>query len=116
MHADPPSRGRSRPRHRLSPALQTPAPRALRLVRATISRLLQTEAEESQVCTSPARLVRAGASRGRLRRDVCRVAHTALAMATSLSRLAGVAETRVSRRVDDRARGHETEEQNAHED
>ena len=72
--------------------------------------LLQTQTEEPEVRAAPAGVVRAGASRGRLRRDVCRLADAAFAVATPLSRLAGVAQARVHRRVDERARGHETEE------
>ena len=76
---------------------------------------LQAKTEEPEIRSAPAGLVRAGASGRRLCRDVCRLAHTALAMATSLSRLAGIAQARIHRRVDERSRRHKTAKQNAHE-
>src|SRR5215213_3337274 len=97
MYADLAPRGWTRPRHRLSPALQTPTPGAVRLVCPTVPGFLQTKTEEPEVRAAPAGLVRAGTSRGRLRRNLRRVADATFAMATPLSRLARPAETRVHR-------------------
>src|ERR1041385_590467 len=115
MPAHSPPRGRPRPRHGFSPALQTPASRALRLFCATLSGLLQAETQKSKICVAPACVVRPGTSSGRLRRDVRRLADAAFAMAASLSRLARVAKARVHRRTDDEPGRHETEKPNAHE-
>src|SRR2546423_8595610 len=114
MHAHPATRSRSRARHRLSLAFQAPASRTLRLFCPTLSRLLQTKTEEPQIRAASARLVRAGAPGGRLRRNVCCLAHIALSMATPLSWLASVAEARIHRRVDAGTRRSETKEQAAH--
>src|SRR5215213_381135 len=115
MPTNPASRSRPRPRHRFPASLQAPVSRTLRLVCATLPGLLQTQAEEPEVCAAPPRMVRTGASGRRLRRDFRRLAHAAFAMASPLSWLARVVQTRIHRRADDESRRHETQKQNAHE-
>src|ERR1041384_2424819 len=108
MPAYPASRSRPRARHGFPASLQAPLSRTLRLLRATVSGLLQTQAPEAQVRADSSGVVRAGAPGRRLRRDFRRLAHAAFAVASALSRLARVAQARIHRRVDDEPRRHET--------
>ena len=48
--------------------------RTLRFLRSTLSRFLQAQTQEPQLCFAPARVVCAGTSRRRLCRNVCRLA------------------------------------------
>src|SRR6185369_16995940 len=100
MHAHPAPRGGPCARQRFSAALQTPLDPHLRIVRAKVSAVLQTKAEQPSLRLEPGRLVCPGAPGGRLCRDLRRLAPAAFELAASLPRLARAAQTRIRRRAD----------------
>src|SRR5947207_4679583 len=97
MPAYPASRSRACARQCISFALQAQMDSSVRIVYPKISSFIQTQAEQSPFRAESRRVVRAGASRGRLRRDLRRLVAATFELATALSRLAGAAKTRIRR-------------------
>src|SRR6476646_11869683 len=95
MHAHSETRSRARAGQRVPFAFQTALDSHLRFVRPKISAVIQTKAEQPSLCFESRRVVRAGASGRRFRRDVRGLVAAAFELAPSLSRLAGVAQTRI---------------------
>src|SRR5258707_5225994 len=88
----------------------------VRILYPKVSAVIQAETEQPPVRPEPRRLVRAGASGGRLRRDIRRVVTATLELATALSWLARAAKTGVCRRAFERDRRHETKKSCAPQD
>src|SRR6266498_2356141 len=97
VHEDLATRGRSRIGYGLPPALQTALARALRFLCGSLSRFLQTQTQESQLCAALAGVVCPGTPGRGFRRNICDLVNTQIAVEAALQRLAGITKTRVYR-------------------
>src|SRR5205085_5337606 len=88
---------RDRPRHRqrLSAPPPADAAPAVRPAGNTVSRVLHAEALQQTVRAAPGSLVRAEPSRRGFRRDVRRLARSAVDVGGAVRRVAGAAEARI---------------------